>query len=273
MLTDHDPGPRRNALAHPGVLAALAAAGLFGAGTPLAKSLLGTVDPWFLAGLLYLGSGAGLSLWPAAQGRTRDAASRSAPLAGRGGACGRRHRAVAADVGAVAFACVSGVAAAQRRGRVHRVAGLVRVQGELRPPDRTRHGSNRRRGRRVELAGRSTDRRTLARSGRAGRLSGLGDRQQPHAQSGAQRRYVDCCVQGSGRGCGEPGARHCGWRNLAGGSLAGRCAGAGIRCIRHQPGAVRGGPSPPRHRAHRGPTSPSRPSSAPCCRCCGCASR
>lgn len=63
MLTDHDPGPRRNAFAHPGVLAALAAAGLFGAGTPLAKSLLGTVDPWLLAGLLYLGSGAGLSLW------------------------------------------------------------------------------------------------------------------------------------------------------------------------------------------------------------------
>jgi drug/metabolite transporter (DMT)-like permease len=63
MPTDHDPGSPRNALVHPGVLAALAAAGLFGAGTPLAKSLLGTVDPWLLAGLLYLGSGAGLSLW------------------------------------------------------------------------------------------------------------------------------------------------------------------------------------------------------------------
>ncbi len=55
--------PTRNALAHPGVAAALAAAALFGAGTPLAKSLLGTVDPWMLAGLLYLGSGAGLALW------------------------------------------------------------------------------------------------------------------------------------------------------------------------------------------------------------------
>ena len=49
--------------APPGVVAALAAAALFGAGTPLAKSLLGTVDPWLLAGLLYLGSGAGLALW------------------------------------------------------------------------------------------------------------------------------------------------------------------------------------------------------------------
>lgn len=47
---------------HPGVAAALAAAALFGAGTPMAKLLLGTVNPWLLAGLLYLGSGAGLAL-------------------------------------------------------------------------------------------------------------------------------------------------------------------------------------------------------------------
>ena len=57
------PPSRRPALAHPGVMAALAAAGLFGAGTPLAKSLLGSTDPWLLAGLLYLGSGIGLALW------------------------------------------------------------------------------------------------------------------------------------------------------------------------------------------------------------------
>lgn len=44
-----------------GILAALAAATLFGASTPFAKMLLGTVDPWLLAGLLYLGSGLGLS--------------------------------------------------------------------------------------------------------------------------------------------------------------------------------------------------------------------
>ncbi|CNF09928.1 cobalt-nickel resistance (export) protein [Yersinia bercovieri] len=47
----------------PGVLAALTAAVLFGAGTPLAKQLLNTVSPWLLAGLLYLGSGAGLALY------------------------------------------------------------------------------------------------------------------------------------------------------------------------------------------------------------------
>jgi len=46
----------------PGVAAALAAAVLFGASTPLAKPLLGQTSPWLLAALLYLGSGLGLWL-------------------------------------------------------------------------------------------------------------------------------------------------------------------------------------------------------------------
>ena len=47
----------------PGAPLALASAALFGASTPLAKLLLsGGVDPWLLAGLLYLGSGIGLGL-------------------------------------------------------------------------------------------------------------------------------------------------------------------------------------------------------------------
>lgn len=50
-------------LRQPGVLAALGAALLFGAGTPLAKLLLNTVSPWLLAGLLYLGSGLGLTVY------------------------------------------------------------------------------------------------------------------------------------------------------------------------------------------------------------------
>ena len=53
----------RKRLRQPGVLAALGAALLFGAGTPLAKELLQIVDPWLLAGLLYLGSGLGLTLY------------------------------------------------------------------------------------------------------------------------------------------------------------------------------------------------------------------
>ena len=41
---------------------ALAAALLFGAGTPFAKALLAGASPWLLAALLYLGSGTGLAL-------------------------------------------------------------------------------------------------------------------------------------------------------------------------------------------------------------------
>ncbi len=41
---------------------ALVSAALFGASTPFAKILLGSIDPWILAGLLYLGSGIGLAL-------------------------------------------------------------------------------------------------------------------------------------------------------------------------------------------------------------------
>jgi len=42
------------------ILAALAAALLFGASTPFAKQMVGDVSPIMLAGLLYLGSGIGL---------------------------------------------------------------------------------------------------------------------------------------------------------------------------------------------------------------------
>src|SRR3569833_780733 len=44
------------------ICVALIAAALFGSATPLAKALLGSVDPFMLAGLFYLGSGAGLGL-------------------------------------------------------------------------------------------------------------------------------------------------------------------------------------------------------------------
>ena len=54
---------RQHELINPGVSAALGAALLFGAGTPLAKLLLQNVGPWMLAGLFYLGSGIGLSLF------------------------------------------------------------------------------------------------------------------------------------------------------------------------------------------------------------------
>lgn len=51
----------------PNILFALAAAALFGASTPLAKLLVGDVPPVLLAGLLYMGSGLGLSLYRVAR--------------------------------------------------------------------------------------------------------------------------------------------------------------------------------------------------------------
>lgn len=50
------------ALRNPGIQAGLASAVLFGAGTPVAKLLLGDVGPWLMAGLLYLGAGIGLGM-------------------------------------------------------------------------------------------------------------------------------------------------------------------------------------------------------------------
>lgn len=61
-LSADDTG-RVKSLRHVGVQAAVAAAVLFGAGTPFAKLLLGEVSPWLLAGFLYTGSGLGLTAW------------------------------------------------------------------------------------------------------------------------------------------------------------------------------------------------------------------
>ena len=67
-----------------GVQAGLAAAILFGAGTPIAKLLLDSVSPWLLAGLLYLGSGLGLGLVRLIRrsSRVRILRSELLPLAG-----------------------------------------------------------------------------------------------------------------------------------------------------------------------------------------------
>lgn len=46
----------------PGVPLAVGSAVLFGAAAPLSKLLMGTVDPWLLAGVLYLGAGIGLAV-------------------------------------------------------------------------------------------------------------------------------------------------------------------------------------------------------------------
>jgi drug/metabolite transporter (DMT)-like permease len=62
-----------------GVGAALGAAGLFGASTPAAKTLLDGVHPAILAGVLYAGSGLALGAWWATRNR-RQGARPEAPL-------------------------------------------------------------------------------------------------------------------------------------------------------------------------------------------------
>ena len=74
-------------LRQPGVLAALGAALLFGAGTPLAKQLLEQVSPWMLAGLLYLGSGAGLTIYRRIRRAPRVTLSRDEVLWFAGAVC------------------------------------------------------------------------------------------------------------------------------------------------------------------------------------------
>lgn len=67
-----------------GAAAGLGAAALFGAGTPIAKLLLGQTSPWLLAGLLYTASGLALSLWRVTRRspRVRIPPAEVAPLAG-----------------------------------------------------------------------------------------------------------------------------------------------------------------------------------------------
>ena len=73
-----------SSLRNVGVQAALGSAVLFGAGTPLAKLLLNDVSPWMLAGLLYIGSGVGLTLYRLIRrsARVRLARSDLPPLIG-----------------------------------------------------------------------------------------------------------------------------------------------------------------------------------------------
>lgn len=65
-----------------GIAQALAAAALFGLSTPLARLLVGTIAPLSLAGLMYAGSGIGLSLWILPR-KVRRQTPTEAPLAGR----------------------------------------------------------------------------------------------------------------------------------------------------------------------------------------------
>jgi drug/metabolite transporter (DMT)-like permease len=59
---------------------ALGAAALFGLSAPASKALLAAIDPWLLAGLLYLGSGISLGAYRLARGMTPRSTAREAAL-------------------------------------------------------------------------------------------------------------------------------------------------------------------------------------------------
>jgi drug/metabolite transporter (DMT)-like permease len=106
---------------------ALAAAVLFGASTPLAKLLVGTMHPLLLAGLLYLGSGLGLGVLLIGRvfARGRDAQHSTARIA-----AGE----VPWLVGAIAFGGVFGPAllmAGLTRTRAAEAALLLNLEGVL----------------------------------------------------------------------------------------------------------------------------------------------
>jgi drug/metabolite transporter (DMT)-like permease len=65
-----------------GALFGLSAAALFGASMPLAKLLLSNTQPFVLAGLFYLGSGIGLTIWQIVVAKRRNPAAKQASLAG-----------------------------------------------------------------------------------------------------------------------------------------------------------------------------------------------
>jgi drug/metabolite transporter (DMT)-like permease len=65
-----------------GAALALASATLFGASTPFAKRLVGEMPPVFLAGLLYLGSGAGLGLFRLVRHESGSLSRREMPWLG-----------------------------------------------------------------------------------------------------------------------------------------------------------------------------------------------
>src|SRR5512132_3484981 len=118
---------------------ALLSAVLFGASTPLAKILLGSIEPWLLAAVLYLGSGVGLFMVRLALGTRRQSEASEAALAGTdwlwlGGAilfggvidCTRL-----ADGRLGAYAGGLGFPAAQPGRRSDHCSGMVRVSREF----------------------------------------------------------------------------------------------------------------------------------------------
>jgi len=111
---------------------------------PRGKSPRGRHPAFLLAGLLYAGSGIGLSLWIAVRSGAATSTARVASLARAdlpwlAARCfGRHRRTGAADAGSRRGSRrsvgIDRIAPAESRRRIHRADRVVRVPRELRPP-------------------------------------------------------------------------------------------------------------------------------------------
>ncbi len=239
---------------------ALAAAFLFGVSTPLAKWLGGSVSPLLLAGLLYLGSGAGLACLlllrnVGRSGSAPDDRTSGIPradlkwLAGATVVGGMLGPALLM-AGLATTGGRTGRAAAERRGRLHRADRLARLQGERRPAHRPRDARDRRRRGAADVVtrrGAPLERRDPDRRG----LSVLGHRQQPDAQGRRQRCGADRLRERPGRRRRQHRARVVDRGTDAAGCIARRDAGRRLSRLRAQPGALRRRAARAGHRAHR----------------------
>jgi len=119
---------------------ALIAAALFGFSTPIAKLLLGNIQPVLLAALLYLGSGIGLVLWLLIRRFVRTHEEREAGLTQTDLpwlASAIIFGGIIAPILLLAglrWTPVSSVALTQSGRRLHRRAGMVRFPREFRQP-------------------------------------------------------------------------------------------------------------------------------------------
>ena len=193
----------------PGVPLALASAALFGASTPFAKLLLGAVDAWLLAGLLYLGAGLGLALVQLARGALRlpavEAPLRRADLPWlaavvvAGGIVGP----LLLMLGLARTDAASGALLLNLEGLATMALAWLGLPRERRPAPAHRRTGHSRRGGAAVLAGprrrprprRAADRRCLPR---------LGHRQQPDPQAVLGRPGADRAGQGPDRRHRQP---------------------------------------------------------------------
>ena len=171
-----------------GVFYGIASAVLFGVSTPLAKTLVGSIPPLWLAALLYLGAGLGLLMvlgarWvfatdaPIALPTARDWTWIGAAI-GLGGVVGP----IALMYGLTLTTAASASLLAESRGRPDGAACVVPVQGELRPSHCAGHAGDRCRR---DVADGDSERwpglGARIAAGRGG-VPLLGARQQPDAQ-------------------------------------------------------------------------------------------